>query len=116
MQHAVCNTQCAVCSVQYLLCRPEPAVLPHLLSEALLSVIDGCGLLAVDLLGQSVGPVVHRVIIQGEGMILGAGALVQAAHQNSMIRSSPGPPSKMSFLSIALKASEPTQLSHLWSR
>ena len=82
---------CVLCSVQYLLCRPAPVVLPQLLSEALFSVVDGCGLLAVDLLGQSVGPVVHRVIIQGEGMILGAGALVQAALHNSMICSSPGP-------------------------
>ena len=82
---------CVLCSVQYLLCRPAPVVLSQLLSEALFSVVDGCGLLAVDLLGQAVSPSVNRGIIQGEGMIPGAGALVQAALQNSMICSSPGP-------------------------
>ena len=53
---------CVLCSVQYLLCRPAPVVLPQLLSKALFSVIDGCGLLAVDLLGQAVGPSVNMVM------------------------------------------------------
>ena len=80
-----------MCSVQYLLCRPAPAVLSHLLSNALFPVDDGCGLLAVELLGQAVGPSVNMVIIQGEGMTPGAGALIWATRQNSLIHLSPRP-------------------------
>ena len=60
-------------SVQYLLCRPAPAVLSHLLSDALLSVVGGCSRLVVGLLGQGVGPPVHNVYYSGRGHNIGGG-------------------------------------------
>ena len=70
MQHVVCSLCCVI---WYLQC------LAHLL----------LGALSVALLGQAVGPLVNRVIVQGEGMIPGAGTLVWVARQNSMIHISP---------------------------
>ena len=61
--------------------------LPHLLPEALLSTVDGCGLLVADPSGQAVGLPVNRVIIQGKGMVPGAGAF-------------PGSPSELKGLFI----------------